>query len=279
MNNTNVIKITGLFLIGFVLFISCNHSAKLESDELAEEQLMIRSPAFDYQVDKKAEEPIERKLLKEGSVHFETNDIKETYTFITALCKEFNAYIASENQNNYKSRLEQDLTVRVPAEQLDAFIAKIEEHAKQIENKNVNVKDVTEEFIDTEARLKTKKALEARYHELLKQAKTVEDIISVESQLSTIRADIESMEGRLKYLRDRVSLSTLNISFYETIGTDFGFASKLADALKQGWDNLLIFIIGLIHIWPFILLMVLLIYFFIRWRKRKKLQLNTPIEK
>jgi hypothetical protein len=219
---------------------------------------------------------IERKLLKEGSIRFEADDIGKTYAFVSALCREHNAYISSESQNNYGSRLQQDLTVRIPAEQFDDYVKKLESHAISVDNKSVDVKDVTEEFIDTEARLRTKKELELRYHDLLKQAKTVSEVISVEAQLVNVRAEIESMEGRLKYLNDRVSLSTLNITFYQVIGTDFGFGSKSIAALGKGWDNLLAFLIGVLYLWPFILLIVATVYLLGRWRKRKKIKAVVP---
>lgn len=219
---------------------------------------------------------IQRKLLKEGSVRFETHDIRETHAFITTLCRDHNAYIASESQNAYGSRLQQDLTVRIPADRFDAYVSNLVAHAGRVEQKSIDVSDVTEEFIDTEARMKTKKELEQRYRDLLRQAKNVSEVIAVEAQLVNVRADIESMEGRLKYLNDRVSLSTLDITFYEVIGTDFGFGSKSIAALGQGWDNLLAFLIGVLYLWPFILLIAAVAYGLNRWRKRKKIMVGAP---
>jgi len=127
---------------------------------------------------------------------------------------------------------------------------------------------VTEQFIDVEARLKTKKELEIRYKEILKQAKTVQDIVSIESQIASVRSEIESMEGRLNYLKNQVAFSTLNVTYYETIGTDFGFASKFIESLKGGWDNLLAFIIFMINLWPFVLGLSIVVVWI--WRKRMK---------
>ena len=158
--------------------------------------------------------------------------------------------------------------IRVPADQFDALIARIEPLAVKIENKNINTEDVTEQFMDVEVRLQTKKELEARYREILKQAKTVEEIVSIESQIANVRSEIESMEGRLKYLKNQVAFSTLNVTYYETIGIDFGFASKFVQSLKGGWDNLLAFIIYLVTLWPFVLGLSALVFWF--WRKRIK---------
>lgn len=211
----------------------------------------------------------ERKLIRNGSLSFETSDVKKTKTTIDAICKELNAYISNESQNNYSSRLQYNQTIRVTADKFDLLMQKIEAEASQIEGKNVNTEDVTEEFIDVEARLKTKKDLETRYREILKQAKTVEEIITIERQIAEVRSDIESMEGRLKYLSSQVAYSTLTVSFYETIGTDFGFGSKIGGAFGTGWQYFLSFLIGLVNVWPFLILMALVIWLAFRWDKRR----------
>ncbi|MBL7835128.1 MAG: DUF4349 domain-containing protein [Cyclobacteriaceae bacterium] len=211
----------------------------------------------------------ERKLIRNGALSFETSDVKKTKTTIDAICKELNAYISNESQNNYSSRLQYNQTIRVTADKFDLLIQKVEAEASRVEGKNVNTEDVTEEFIDVEARLKTKKDLETRYREILKQAKTVEEIITIERQIAEVRSDIESMEGRLKYLSSQVAYSTLTVSFYETIGTDFGFGSKIGGAFGTGWQYFLSFLIGLVNVWPFLILMALVIWLAFRWDKRR----------
>jgi hypothetical protein len=75
-------------------------------------------------------------------------------------------------------------------------------------------------------------------------------------------------------LKDQVAFSTININYYQTIGTDFGFASKFVASLKKGWDNLLLFMIGLTTIWPFLLLIGIGTWFYLRRRKNRRIQLS-----
>jgi hypothetical protein len=224
--------------------------------------------------DLSSEEIIDRKLIRNGQLEFQTEEVKKTKAEVEKICKELNAYISSESENNYENRLQYNQLIRVPATSFDALLSRIEPLAKKIENKNITTQDVTEEFIDVEARLKTKKELETRYREILKQAKTVEEIISIESQIANVRSEIESMEGRLKFLKNQVAFSTLNLTYYETIGTDFGFASKFVESIKGGWDNLLTFIIFLINLWPFVVGLFLLSYWL--WRKKLKKKTSDP---
>jgi hypothetical protein len=193
----------------------------------------------------------ERKLIRNGTIEFEVDDVKKTKADITAICNELNAYSSNESENNYGDRLVFQLTIRVPAQKFDDLLNRLEGLAEKVENKNITTDDVTEEFIDVEARMHTKKQLEVRYLEILKQARSVEDILSVESQLANVRSEIESMEGRLKFLKNQVAFSTLHLSFYETIGTDFAFFSKFGRSIIKGWENLLSFIIFLFTLWPF----------------------------
>jgi hypothetical protein len=274
MDLQSTLKMNTLLLLVTLLF-SCggnNSSPEIAMDMAAPEAKMAQrggENAVAMNVtEQNLPEIVERKLIRNGSLEFQTQEVKKTKLEIEKICKELNAYISSESENNFGDRLQYNQSIRVPSAQFDALIARIEPLAKKIDNKNINTQDVTEEFIDVEARLKTKKELEVRYREILKQAKTVQDIISIESQIANVRSEIESMEGRLNFLKSQVSFSTLNVSYYETIGTDFGFASKFVHSLKGGWDNLLAFIIYMINLWPFVIGLTVLVIWL--WRRRVK---------
>ena len=131
---------------------------------------------------------------------------------------------------------------------------------------------MTEEFLDVEARLKNKKELEARYQEILKQAKNVKEILEIERELNTLRSDIESMEGRLKYLQNQVSLSSIQITYYKELTKRTAFGQKFAQGFRSGWTNLIWFLVGLVNIWPFLLLLGLGIFGLKRYLRNKKLK-------
>jgi hypothetical protein len=214
---------------------------------------------------------VERKLIRTGGLDFQTKNVGDTKIEIEKICKELGGYISTETQNNYGSRLNYTQEIRVPTEKFFDLIDKIEKLGSRTESKHINTQDVTEEFIDVEARLRTKKELETRYHELLKLAKSLTDVIAIESQIATVRSEIESMQGRLNYLQNQVSFSTLTVNYFENIGTDFGFASKFADSLRNGWDYLLSALIGLISLWPFIILLVAAVWFVVKRRAKRSL--------
>jgi hypothetical protein len=260
-------------LILVVLVISCNNRNESRLAPENEALMSFKEVAMDAAASEQTGQTvsIERKLIRNGQLDFKTNDVKKAKVDIEKISKELNGYISNESENNFGDRKQYNQTIRVPADQFDNLIKQIEVLADKVESKGINTQDVTEEFIDVEARLKTKKELEARYSEILKQAKTVADILAIESQIANVRSEIESMTGRLNYLKNQVSFSTLNLTYYETIGTDFGFASKFVDSLKGGWDNLLAFLIFLVNLWPFVIAIAVVILWWLRRRKAKKI--------
>ena len=103
------------------------------------------------------------------------------------------------------------ISFRVPSERLDAAIAQIRGWANIVESEQISTSDVTEEFIDTEARLNSLKATETKYLYLRTRAGTVEDTLNVQRELENIRYRTESMEGRLRFLQQTTALSLVNL--------------------------------------------------------------------
>ncbi|MBX2843398.1 MAG: DUF4349 domain-containing protein [Flammeovirgaceae bacterium] len=258
------------FLLVILIVVSCQseqsfkESSVLSDMVLNEEQEESVNPANEVDGEVK-----ERKLIKEGNISFETDDLQQTKDKINAAIKMYNGYQASENSYNYERSISQTIIIRVPAQNFDSLLAAVSEGVGTFDNRNIQIKDVTEEFLDITARLKTKKELENRYLELLKEAKQVTEILEIERELGKIREEIESVEGRLKYLSDQVSFSTLTVSFYQTISGGDDFFSQIKDGFANGWENLGIAFIGLVNIWPFLILIILVILGIKRWRKSK----------
>src|SRR5690606_14039139 len=114
--------------------------------------------------------------------------------------------------------------------------------------------------------LKTKKEVEARYIEILKsKAKTVEEILIAEDKIRYLREEIEAVEGRLRLLKNKVGLSTIQIEIYQdayfvkekenikkhetTISSStWSFWDKVGDALATGWNAILVVLILLLYL-------------------------------
>lgn len=217
----------------------------------------------------------EQKIIKNAHLRFETADLDATAQKIQDAIKKHKAQLQNDVETKDSYILERSITVRIPAQQFDAFIADIGKGVSYFDRKEISSQDVTEEYIDISARLKAKKVLEARYLELLKKASKVSEMLEIEKQLSAIREEIEAQEGRLRYIQDRVALSTVYIAFYKSTehsgGATVSYGSKMGNAFKSGFNALSTFFLALLYMWPFILIFVVA-FIIIRKkiRKRKK---------
>jgi hypothetical protein len=250
---------TIMFILFLFTFFSCDKAANFKVDE--SEKSVSKVAYVELQVPPAPQSSTaDRKMIKKGQLVIAVEDISKTKKELEKICKEYNAYISSETQNNLPERLQYEQEIRVPSASFDALVQKVEAQGRLVESKSIQTTDVTEEFIDKEARIKTKKELENRYYQILKQANKVSDMLAIEEQLNQVRYDIESMEGRIHYLRNQVAFGTLILSFYQPIGTESGFGSKILASVSNGWDMVLVFIIGIMNIWPFLLMVAAIIY-------------------
>ena len=215
----------------------------------------------------------EQKLIKESYLNFETQDLDKTYNHIIRFIKQSGGFIQDDNSNKSYNRISRHLVVRLPSVEFQKTIDSISNYVDFFDTKRISSRDVTEEFIDIEARLKAKQTLEKRYLELLSKAKNVKEILDIERELSKIREEIEAKQGRLKYLKNKVSLSTINIEFYKLTSESsvtVSYGAKMWNAIKSGFNGISLFFLGILHIWPFIIIVILLLFFIKKWIKKKQ---------
>ena len=208
---------------------------------------------------------IQQKIVKTGNLRFETKDLNDTYNQILKSVKANGGSIQNDSEGKNDETVFRNLVVRIPSQNFDVFIQNISKGVSYFDNKEISAEDVTAEYIDIDTRLKSKKALENRYLDLLKKANKVSEMLEIEAQLSAIREEIEAKQGQLNYLKSRISLSTITIEFYKPIAQESGatesYGSKIWNAIKSGFNSFSGFFIGLISIWPFVIIFSFLSYF------------------
>ncbi len=222
----------------------------------------------------RVETKIPTQIIKNADVRMQVDKLDKSYIKIKTLLAKHSAYFGNDNRSQSDYEITQDMLIRVPSAQFDSLLDELMGEAIYINNKNISAEDVTGQFVDIEARLKTKKEVELRYLTLLKEAKKVSDILEVENNLRTIREEIEAQEGRLKLLRDQVSYSTIHLSAYQTLEfkakPSTSFFSQVAESLSNGWIGLRGVVIGLISIWPLYIIIAFVFWSIKKWRSRKK---------
>ncbi len=208
-----------------------------------------------------------RHIIREGELRFETSDRDQTRAAIRGFAAVHQAYFAEDKEHRSTDALEQVMVIRVPAEQFDGLLDDVSRGIRWFDVRKIHAIDVTEEFVDIEARVMTKKATEQRYRELLTQANAVEDVLKIEEQMDKLRAEIESTEGRLRLMKDRESYSTLRVSFYETLARSSGFWTRLTRSLSAGWMCVVEGTIAAAALWP-LLVLVAVVTVLVRRRGR-----------
>ena len=210
-------------------------------------------------------------LIKEGNVAFETSNRDSTYAHVMGQLDQFGAYVSKESMEESGYRKEVWLTLRVPAANFDALLNAIGAGVKEFDERTISVRDVSAQYVDLEARLKAKLELENRYLSLLKQANKVEDILKVEARLNEVRTDIERMEAHRRQLQSQVSVSTLQVRFYEYVADHSHVEDKpnrWLRALENGWSLVVGLMLALVTVWPFVLGGGVLVIFLLRRKRR-----------
>lgn len=217
---------------------------------------------------------IDQKIIKEGNLRFETADLNATYQQIIKNTTESGGTIQNDIEGKDYGTVFRKLIIRIPSQNFDVFLERISKGITYFDNKEITAEDVTAQYIDINARLKAKKTLENRYLELLKKANKVSEMLEIETQLSAIREEIEAKQGELNYLQNRISQSTITIEFYKNVapetGANVSYGSKIVNAMTSGFNALSALFIWLLSIWPFVIIVSIIIYFIKTKIKNKK---------
>ncbi len=264
-------------IVAFLLFafISCSNDSKYSQKAEAIEEAYVESSPEKAEADNAAytediPEP-EAKIIKIGNIKIETENYVETTKHIKTIVAKFQGTIMNENESSYSYGTENFLTIRVKSELFDSLLDKIIFQQK-VTSKEISAQDVTEEYVDIQTRLKSKKEVRDRYTTLLNQAQSINEIVTVEEQLRHIQEEIEAKEGRLKYLNSRTQFSIINLTIYQYDSNLYepGFFSKIGDAISGGWSGFKWFIIGILYIWPFWLIVAAFLIWLRHYLKKRR---------
>lgn len=230
-----------------------------DSDMVESEGVTEETQAEEATVNVKAN----RKLIKTVNMNVETTEYDALVSNISSRVSEMGGYIETSEVYgggiNDNSERRAYYTVRIPSDKLDAFVNQVSKQAN-VTRKSENVEDVTLQYVDTESKKETLEVEKERLMLLLEQADTIETIIALESRLTEIRYQLETMESQLRTYDNLVDYATIEISInevqiytpeepetiWERISTGF------VGSLKGVGNGLVDFVIGLIILSPYL---------------------------
>ncbi len=161
-----------------------------------------------------AEAAESRRVIRTAELGLEVDNLEQAQKRVLSLVEERGGFIASLKVNDYETYHEAKITARVPATHFHEVYEQVKALG-EVRHDHIDGQDVTEEFVDLERRIANLQAQEQRVREMFDEAQSVEDLLKIEQRLTEVRGQTESLQGRLRYLKDQVGFSTLTISLHE----------------------------------------------------------------
>jgi len=251
-----------------MILSSCSKQESRDSPSLGKEAYTAEN--IEMEPPKTSSKPMEfslekgSKIIKDGTIKFEVGKLEKAKTEVDALLNSVSGYYEKEKYNAYGNRTTYTLKLRIPNSKFDTVVFLLEKGIGELKSKSLNAKDVTEECVDLTIRLENNLSYLKQYQSILSKAKSIKEILEVQEKIRRIEEEIESKKGRLTFLDDKVKFSTLNLELSELIATDISqgpsFGIRIANAFRNGALGFLNFLVALVHVWPFLILMLILYF-------------------
>lgn len=231
-----------------------------------------------------AEPQMERKIIKDANLSLRVNDFAAAYQKLNELAARYGGYVVASDAYSYDGETMQSgyVNLRVDANLLDAALAEIEGMGK-LENQSVYTQDVTMAYYDIQGRLEQYQTQEQRLLEIMRKAETVEDLIALESELTRVRAELESLTGQLRYYDQMTALSSISVNLYQPDANTqtvrlsgwAGFMQGIKEGFISGVNGLLsafsCLVVGFFRLLPALLLLaavVVVVVLFVKKRRK-----------
>ncbi len=215
--------IIGLAVVLLVLplLVSCAGKAEVAPSVIPAPALMMPPAAFGGEVEAPAFKDSgegmtiavgeDRMIIRTGDMALVVEDVLVGRDKIALLATGFGGYVVSSQISGEEQDMRGWISIRVPEDKFEPALAEIRKLAVRVNSESTNSQDVTEEYVDLDARLKNAEATEKQYLDLLGKAETVEDILKVYDALARVRSEIEQLKGRLQYLERTAAMGLISV--------------------------------------------------------------------
>lgn len=209
-----------------MLLAACSgdeESAKMSSEDRASDSAEFKSEEESVEAEVQQESatedieaPNSRMIIHQARISTNVKDLEKAQHNMEQKVKKYDGYIVESNVY-----LESDETssgkmvVRIPEKHFETFLSEAEEEASKVLEKNVTGQDVTEQYVDLSSRVKSKRAVEERLLAFMKDAQKTEDLLKISTDLAKIQEEIEVLVGKINYLENQTSFSTIELTMHE----------------------------------------------------------------
>jgi hypothetical protein len=155
---------------------------------------------------------IDQKIVRNGSLTITAKDVAGTQDAIWNVASDFGGAVLSSNTSGTDENIRADISFRVPAERFREAMDRVRGYAVKVQKEESSAQDVTEEYVDLQARQRTLEATVLQLQTLLGKATTVDDTLKVQTQLNSVQSDLERIKGKVNYDDTRTAFSTIAVS-------------------------------------------------------------------
>lgn len=185
-------------------------------------------------------QPSTRMVIRTARLELRTADLSSVAATLTTLAESLGGYVERSDSSGVGDALSRvDATLRVPAKGFDRALAELRDRGEVL-HEGIEGRDVTEQYSDLEAQLRSQEALEERMLAILTKTQTVEEALAVERELVRVRSTIETLEGRRRLLEDQASLATIEVVLHNPVQAEAprpeSVLSRLERALSDAKD-------------------------------------------
>lgn len=208
-----------------------------------------------------------RKLIKRANLNLKVKDCAQVQQEIQGIVAKFSGIIVDSKLNQSSQFLKNGTVIfKVQPKDLEAVLADVKKLG-EVESESVTGEDVTEQYVDLQARLKNLVQVKERLLKILNErAREVKDILDIEREMARVGGEIESLEGRIKFLDRQTDLSTVTVYFHEkrlSILKALNFGEKFMNTLRTSVETFVNTFNGIIVVISFLL--PILIWVVIIW--------------
>ena len=205
-------------------------------------------------------QPATPMIIREGTATLRVDSLEVAIARVQQLAQRVGGYVANSSlQSGAENAREASLELKIPSARWDQALGGLKPIGK-LESQQTSSQDVGEEYVDVTARMQNARRLEERLVSLLAtRTGKLDDVLAVERELARVREEIERYEGRLRFLRSRVAMSTLTVVLHERYPVLAPGHNPILDAFRVAWRNFVAFIAGLIAALGFLVPLVLVL--------------------
>lgn len=196
----------------FLLQVRCASEASRDMAVAKRNAASAAAAAISGDAGAPAAAPTPRKIRQNATLRLIVGDVRKTAQEIETLADHLGGFVGNANISAGRDQVEQGtITIRVPTGSFSQAMGEIQKKAIKVLQSQTSADDVTNEYVDLEARIKNLRVEEAQIQEIMKRAGTVDDTLRVAQQLSSVREQIERLQGQLQLLARQVELATINV--------------------------------------------------------------------